>query len=300
MKKILFSIMSLAAIAACNKNIDTVPSHQQDAEDGLITFGVSELIATRAVSESTGETVQAAGFKVAGMTSDGITYFNELATFVGGSYATAKKYYYPSGKTMDFYAVHPTDEEIRLEGSAASVEYAHSKYKDLIVAKRNAVAPQIGDVALTFDHILSQLIFTAKGSDASVSYKLNSIVVSAPDGGVYTFADGLWNRGDLADEDYWKTTIDVSSAEPTVIDESMTFLPGAIKVTVDWDTYVDGEHIAHYVKSTPAVTSDDAICLEQGKKNTINLTLPNASAQGISFSVTVNPWGAASQDVTLN
>ncbi len=295
MKKVLFSIMTLAAFVACNKNNDIVPSHQP-AEAGLITFGVSELVATKAVSESTGETVQATGFNVAGVTSDGVKYFNELATYSAGSYATAKKYYYPSGKTMDFYAVHPINEEITLNGAAASVEYTHSKYEDLIVAKKNAVTAQAGDVALTFDHILSQLVFTAKGSDASASYKLNSIVVNAPNGGVYTFADGKWSRGTLADENYWNTTIEVSTSEPTAIQESMTFLPGAIVVTANWDTYVDGEHIANYVKSTPV----DGIVLEQGKKNTINLTLPNASAQGISFSVTVNPWGAASQDVTLN
>ncbi len=300
MKKIFFSIITLAAFTACNKNNDIISSHHPVAEAGLITFGVSELVATKAVSESTGETVKATGFNVAGVTSDGVKYFNELATYSSGSYLTAKNYYYPSGKTMDFYAVHPINEDIILNGAEASVEYSQSKYEDLIVAKKTSVTAQAGDVELTFDHILSQLGFTAKGADAGVSYKLNSIVVNAPNGGIYTFEDGYWNRGELVDEEFWNTSIDVSTSEPTVIEETMTFLPGAIVVTVDWDTYVDGEHIANYVKSTPVATSSDAISLEQGKKNTINLILPNASAQGISFNVSVNSWGETSQDVTLN
>ena len=296
MRKIFFSVLAVAAFVACNKNNDIVPAQQPAAEAGLITFGVSELVATRAVSESTGATVQASGFNVAGITSDGVTYFNELASHSGGVYATARKYYYPSGKTMDFYAVHPVSEEIKIEGAAASVVYEQSKYEDLIVAKKNAVTAQAGHVTLTFDHILSQLLFTAKGSDTSAEYKLNSIKVTAPNGGTYTFADGKWSRGADAEETYWNTTIPVSTSEKTAIEESMTFLPGAIVVTVDWDTYVDGEHIANYVKSTPV----DAVVLEQGKANTINLTLPNASALGIDFEIVVNPWGEAEQDVTLN
>lgn len=298
MKKVFLSICAVAAMIACNKN-DVTPM-QPANESSVITFGVAELLATKAVSESTGATVQATGFNVAGITSDDVTYFNELASFVSGtSYKTATQYYYPTGKTLDFYACHPVNNEITITNAAASVSYTHSKYEDLIVAMAQNVSSQAGDVALTFDHILSQLIFTAKGSDTNADYVLKSITVKAPNGGTYTFADGKWSRGTLADEAYWATDLAVSTSTATTVNESMTFLPGEIQVTASWECYVDGQLVASYTKSTPAVGQANAIVLDKGKKNTVNLTLPNASAVGISFSVTVNPWGSTSQDVTL-
>ena len=297
MKKVLFSILAVAAVVACNKN-EVTPS-QLIGEPGAIKFGVSGLVATKAVSESDANTVQASGFNVAGLVDETTVYFNELASFdaVNGNYATATQYYYPSGKTVNFYAVHPVNREITVAADGAvTVTYVQTNTEDLIVAQRSDVAASDSDVALTFDHVLSQLVFTAQGADTKAEYLLKSINVTAPNGGTYKFADGEWTRGEDAVEAYWNTDLTVSTSEPTAVNESMTFLPGNIVIEVTWETYVNNELIASYTKSTVA----GAIQLEKGKKNTINLTLPNADAQGITFSVTVNPWGTASQDVTLN
>ena len=297
MKKVLFSILAVAAVVACNKN-DVTPS-QPAGEPGAIKFGVSGLVATKAVSESDANTVQASGFNVAGIVDETTVYFNELASVdaVNSNYATATQYYYPTGKTLDFYAVHPVNRTIAVAADGVvTVAYEQTNTEDLIVAKREAVAASAGDVALTFDHVLSQLVFTVKGADAKADYLLKSINVTAPNGGTYKFADGQWTRGEDAVEAYWATDLEVSTSEPTAVDESMTFLPGAVVIEATWETYVNDELIASYTKATAA----DAIELEMGKKNTINLTLPNADAQGITFTVTVNPWGTASQDVTLN
>lgn len=299
MKRILLSILFVTAVISCNKNDNDIVSMPKD-ESGAIRFGVSELMATKVVSESTENTVVASGFNVAGVTSDDVTYFNELATLTGQFYETARKYYYPHGKSMDFYACHPVNREISVVAGVASVEYSHSKYEDLIAAKVVDVEPRERAVTFIFNHVLSQLIFTVKGSDAHCTYVLKSLTVKAPEGGIYHFAEDAWTRGNLMDQPYWTTDLAVPTASAFTIEDSMTFVPGQIQVTATWETYVDDQLIASYTKSTAAIGEANAISIEQGKKNTINLTLPNADAIEIPFSIAVNPWGAASQDVTLD
>lgn len=282
---------------SCNKNIN--PDMPKCSEPGLISFGISELTATKAVNESTAATISASGFNVAAITGNA-TYFNELATKSGYSYMTANKYYYPQNSSVDFYACHPVNRNLSISGNVVSISYTQNNSEDLIVAKKTAVSSQNGDVQLVFDHVLAQLAFTAKGSDANVDYILKSISVKAPNGGTYKFADGKWTIGDIATVNYFNKNLTVSSSSATNVDEVMTFLPGDIQITVSWECRMDGQLIGQYTKSTLPCGDPDAIKIEMGKKNTINLVLPNQDASDILFSVQVNPWGSSTQDVVLN
>lgn len=298
MKRILFSFFALAAVLSCNKT-ESEPVHQAQSEPGLISFGVSELTATRAVVESTAATLSESGFNVAAVTGTA-TYFNELATKSGYSYYTANKYYYPQSSSVDFYACHPVERALDVTAGEVSIDYTQDSSEDLIVAVKKGVQSQTGDVQLVFDHVLSQLCFTAKGSDSNVDYVLKSIDVKAPNGGTYTFSDGEWTRGNLASVGFFDGELPVSSSEATPVDEVMTFLPGDIQLTVSWECLSDGQLVGEYTKSTLACGDPDAIKIDMGKRNTINLVLPNADASGISFTVQVNPWGDTSQDVVLD
>ncbi|MBQ8482916.1 MAG: fimbrillin family protein [Bacteroidales bacterium] len=300
MKKIFICMMAVAAMVSCNKNNITPEQAPAPAEKDLITFGVSDLGATKAVSESDVTTLESTGFNVAGIISDQITYFNELASKSGSEYVTAKKYYYPTGKSMDFYACHPVSRTITVNNGVATLAYTQNNSEDLIVAKKENVTAQSGAVAMTFEHILSQLMFTATGTDPHVDYYLKSITVTAPNGGTYRYADNTWERGAGAAVAYYSGNLPVSTSAATSVNEVMTFLPGQVQITVSWECFIDGQLIETYTKSTPAIGQTGAIVLDMGKKNTINLSLPNADALNIAFSVSVTPWGATSQDVTLN
>lgn len=297
MKRMLLFLSVAAVLASCDSN-DRVSAVMPADEAGLIRFGVSDLPVTRAVNESTAETVAASGFNVAAIVGEAV-YFNEKAVKSGNAYYTEGKYYYPQSAAIDFYACHPVEYAISVSDNKPSVVYEQDNVSDLIVASRTGIISHTGDVELVFDHVLSQLNFTAKGTDPAVDYILKSVSVKAPDGGVYSYVDGTWVRGTLADVEFFSGELQIMP-EGTAVADAMTFLPGDIQLSVSWECRADGQLVGSYSKSTPVCGDEDAIRIEPGKNNTINLLLPNADAVGISFNIQVNTWESTAQDVILN
>lgn len=283
----------VAILCSCNKEIGEVksPVVVDSNESKAIVFGFDTPI-VKSVAENTVATVKTSGFNVAGVTSDNTALFNCLATWVEEKewFSTAQTYYYPTGKTMSFFAAVPST--VTVASGAASIAYTNNVDTDLIAASKTGVSASSNKVQLVFDHILSQVNFTAVGSDDQVTYKVKSIKVTAPASGTYTFADGKWAKGTDSDVTYLNTVTEVSTSSATSLGEAQTFLPVQLKVTVEWDCYSGSVLAASYSKSanfTPTI----------GKKCTINLTLPNSSAQAIRFEIDVNPWGTENKDITL-
>lgn len=70
--------------------------------------------------------------------------------------------------------------------------------------------------------------------------------------------------------------------------------------TMDAGMMSSSEDIQARLKEEIFFYLEDAINIEPGKNNTINLLLPNADAVGISFNIQVNTWESTAQDVILN
>lgn len=70
--------------------------------------------------------------------------------------------------------------------------------------------------------------------------------------------------------------------------------------TMDAGMMSFSEDIQARLKAEISFYLEDAISIEPGKNNTINLLLPNADAVGISFNIQVNTWESTAQDVILN
>lgn len=293
MKKFyLLAICAVTLLCSCNKETGgATPTVADSNESKAITFGLETPI-VKSVAENTVATVKDSGFNVAGVTSDNTTLFNALASWVEEKewFSTAQTYYYPTGKTMSFYAAVPS--AVTVSSGAASIEYTNNVETDLIVASKTGVSASSNKVNLVFDHILSQVDFTAIGSDTQVTYKVTSIKVSAPATGTYTFSDGKWTKGTAADVTYLDTAADVSTEDATPLGEAQTFLPVELTVTAEWECYSAGALVSSYKKSADFTPT-------QGNKCTVNLTLPNSAAQAINFVIDVNPWGTENKNITL-
>lgn len=306
MKKIFKTTLALAAImivlASCSKNEAPTSEAAQKMElsDKPIAFGVEEFAeasSTRAFTETTASTMQTNGFKVAGIWSSGsATLFNADATYssTAKTYSTATKYYFPTTGTVSFYAVTPKTQAISITSGAASLSYTHDSDIDLMAAKSETVSPTSSAVALTFDHLLTQVKFTATGGDGNVSYKVKSLSLKAPASATYAYASGTLTAGTAMTSGQAIISSTKTLSGKTDMGFTGTFIPGSATVACEWECYVNSTLVGSYSKTA-------TVTLTQGKKNTINLTLPNADGKPISFSVTVNAWGTnEDKNITLS
>lgn len=266
--------------------------------DGRIVFGVEEAfkVSTKAVTESTVSLVQTNGFKVAGITSAGSTMFNDVASYnsTKSYYETAQTYYWPSSGTMSFYAVYPKTQAIAVAAGAATLAYTSDGNTDLLAAKAEGVSKPESPASqpLVFDHILSQYMMNAKGDTPGLTYRVSSVSLATPGTGTYAYADGSWARGANTDKSYFSGTQDISGTTAASFGDAMTVLPGDVVITVKYKVFDGTIELGDYTKS-------QTVSLTKGKKCTVNATLPFDGAAPITFTVTVNPWGTESRDVTF-
>ena len=284
------------SLASCSKE-----ESDKASQPGVspIVFGVEDNfpLVTKAVTEATASLVQTNGFKVAGITASGSTMFNADASYnsTKSYYETSQKYYWPSTGTMSFYAVYPKSQAITVTSGAATVGYTSDGNTDLLAAKATGVAKPAtpSSQSLTFDHILSQFILNAKGDTDGLTYRVSSVSLSAPGTGTYTYSTDAWTRGANADKSCFSGTKDISGTTPSSVGESMTLVPGDVAVTIKYKVMDGGIELGDYTKT-------QTISLTKGKKCTVNATLPFDGAAPITFTVTVNAWGAESKDVTFS
>ncbi len=291
-KSIIFAgVAAIAALCSCNKEESPVY-----VPDNVIAFGLKGLDITKAVTESTASLLQTNGFNVAAVTSANATLFNALASYDSDNlyYKTAATYYWPTSGTMNFYACYPTTQAVTVADGVATLAYTQEKTTDLIAAKVTEAAKSSTPVALTFNHVLSQVLLTAKGAvDDDLTYKVTAVTITSPTTGTYKYADGTWTSGSTtAATSVLSTSTDVT-ATASSIGDVISVIPGSVTVSVTYTVYSDSIALATYTKA--ATTS-----VTMGKKSTLNLTLPFDDATPITFTVTVSEWGTESQNVTLS
>lgn len=340
---LFFTVLAAAGLfaASCNKDIDRVAPKAPEAGIRLASNAIyfSAGAASRSTVDADASSVQSHGFAVAAAAFDGTpayysTYFNRWASYNAGNsvYLTPDVYYYPNSGTLSFFAASMngnattmeafdakneagklSDIAIAISGEGAATlpwSFSANDERDLIAAKAEGIAAQSSAQALVFDHVTSQLAFTAVGTDANVSYKIKKIGVVSPNSGTYAYAGSSWTRGNelaanyaacAADAAKYAETIFVgsdlacSTASAQAIDGSFSFIPGAVKVIIEWECWKDDVLVGSYSRENAAT----GISLQQGKKTTINLSLPNDKAKQIKFTISVNAWGTASQDITM-
>lgn len=302
MKKssVLFvTALSLCSLMSCNKLSASLETPYA-ALEGEIYFGSKGLgISTKAVTETTVSSLQTDGFNAAVCidNDDNDVMFNEKVTYDSGIWKVSdQKFYYPLAYTISAYAVYPSSRTVTVESGAASVVYTQKAEEDLVVAKVVNISKQADAIELGFQHALAQVKVKCQGTDASADYELKTIEFTAPAGGVYQFADNQWtNLGDGTPYTYYTNAgASVSTSSMQAFGESMTFVPSQATIRVVWDckNKVDHTVVGSYDQSVTA-------SLTAGNCSTFNLSLPNADAAEITFTVSVDAWENEEQNITM-
>ena len=318
MKKNILSSCAIAALvlaASCNRTELPFTANRIVIDDGIpilsekpITFGSARIGAlTRAVTEVDATSLSASGFKVLGIanaydedTDETVSthYINNvLMTNQGGDsyYNAGDIYYWPAGQTLDFYAVNPAKTIAYADGNATVAHTLDAaRGFDLVVACSRDNGATDEKVSLAFHHALSQVSVKLKSSDANADYKVRSVVFNAPKSGIYTIGEDSYGSSwtslaAAADSTVFSGNLTtVNSTSAVQVGDTFIAFPGSSKVTVSWETYVGGQLIGSYTESA-------VIVLEKGKKNSLTLILPNASAQNIAFLMAVDAWEDADE-----
>lgn len=311
MKDFIKASAALALIAAlsasCQQNV--VPEVQSDISEqpamhNPISFDVPGIQKTKAVSEVSTSTFQKTGaaFNVCAVADSAskYVYFNEKVTLSDGKFKTATSYYYPLSGTLDFYAVYPLGQTLKLTNGVVSTTYTVDGDTDLVVASAYAKGSSTSPVALEFKHALAQIKFEAKGADTAVDYSIRSVKIVSPKSGEYKFAQGAdqWVIGDKDSTLYDASAksvypVSANTSSMTAFGEAETYIPGTTSFEICWDCLKNGKVVASYKRSAN-------LTLTAGKKTTVQLSLPNDLAAPISFTVTVANWESESKQIDMS
>ena len=334
MKKFYFlAVAAIALMASCTK------TELVQTENDLNPIAFENFIhkTTKATSVVTTD-LQTNGFKVSAYytpTSGTASWYfkNFEVSYADSKYSTT--YYWPETGTMDFYAVYPKTFTI---SDSKTFDYSNTAAKTDIVtatdtegtgncATHTATA---STVALTFNHILTQIYFSGKTTDENYYCKVSKIEVVA-NGSVatYTFGSGFSTPTTAATYPYLNassgsefvvpkttgatsgTAILIGTGTPTVTENSLMVTPNGdgsaaiatVKVYYkSYDAATDIElHDFTKVNGENGATADTfkTFTIKQwtaGKSVNYAMTLP-VGANPIEFTATVSDWAT---ETTVN
>ena len=169
MKKVLFALAAVVALAACSQE-DVIVADKGTAI-GFDTF-VENSTRINDPSLDT-DTMKTAGFGVYGfVTNNDVTapLFTNEHIYWNNVWTYGTKQYWIAGATYDFAAIAPYDayEVTSATTNGVTLNFESDGVTDLLYAQNNDITGPAGTVGFTFKHLLSKVKFTfTNGYDAT-------------------------------------------------------------------------------------------------------------------------------------
>lgn len=312
---VAFALVSCSKTAILEQPAENTPQVAQQQAINLSNFVHKATKAT----ETTTTTLQA-GFKSSAYltknASETSFFSNITVSYESSVYKTG--YYWPNEGTMSFYAVYPSTLSITNKTIAG---YTTTGATDVVVASAfdedcATHAATASTVDLSFNHILTQIYFQAKGKIADLTYKVEKIEVVAKDNATYTystsFANSSWSTPTSDAKTYTYNDTQSSPVEftgsslanyGTAAANSLMLVPqSAATVKVYYKVYgvvpnsspAQEYLIADFTGSN--YKSFTTGTWNKGTKLLYALTLP-AGTEPIEFTAIVNSWDADTVNV---
>lgn len=302
MKKILISMLAVAALVSCSKE-ESIRVDQGEA----IAFGNAFVDnATRAEDKTYG-VVDLEAFNVYGTvtgTAGTVNIFNGDAVTgsVGANVWTCgNKQYWIEGATYDFAAVVDAtvaQDANKMPTTLTTVTDATMNFKDMLYADRlDIVGKKTGNgpVNFTFEHLLAKAFFTVtSNTEGGYYYTVTDITVGNYESGVYTIANETWAPGaakNVAFGDIEEVTA-ADNAKTNATQMLLVPTTDTFNVTFTADLYKDGTKLGTENK-TIAVENDLV------KGNVYNFTIALSVGELIQFTVTNDPTWTDGGDINV-
>ena len=319
MKKILLVAVAALAITSCSQN-EEFENPNQKAE---INFSTIVSKATRASELTTDSLKKSDGFQVyayntgqdvmkADLSLAGKEFMNGVLlkwneTDKNWGMNPAGPYYWPLDEKIQFFAYSPVSGVTYTAPTGSgypSFNYTIgdvASQKDLVVAYANdQTKPNTPNtpVELTFKHILTQINFKLKGSDADYTYTVTEISLSdIQNKGTFTYDEpskiGAWSSTSGTGTYVYAATYSdfTNTADLTIAtgDNGLMLMPQALletaKIKITYSTKKDNKK---YFDGTKEVSLKD-IVWNAGDKILYTLSLPSG-AEEVTFKSTVGSW----------
>ncbi len=284
MKKIIYSVFALVALASCAKETKEVESF----DDNVVR--ISSGIETRAsgTSWSSGDAISVFAYNT-GQTSDSDKIADNIKHTANSSgtsslFTPTSYFYYPTdGTNIDVYAIYPYAESTTL--STYSIDVSSEKQSDhtlidLMSAKVTNQEKSADPISMTFSHILAQVQVTLSAAEngglkdddiAAATVKLGGTIVS----GNYSIASSSNNAITLT------SGAVASNIEITATDKVATFMVIPQEATLVFTITVDGVNYS---------TSDTTFTMASSSIYAYDITVSKTAVQ-INGS-TINAWSS--------
>ena len=304
MKKAIFALAAVVALAACSKE-DTIIADRGDA----IGFGTPFVENSTRVDYSTPGTLTK--FNVYGTVTGTAGTVNiykgvEVTGTIGAadwSHAEQYNQYWIPGADYDFAAIvdatvasdDANDMPLTLTTQADDATEGNMYLKDMLYASahvENATANE-GRVNFNFSHLLSKVKFTVTSNAMGGYYHtVTGIKVSNFETGTYTINGGTWAGGTAKEVDFAEIA-EVTSATGAMSNAERLLVPNAatFNVTFTVDLYKGTTKLGTETKTVEV--SNDLV-----KGNSYNFTIACSVGNPIKFGVVenVNGWDGDHND----
>ena len=257
MKKTIFVILALAAVAACNK-AEVIESNPGEA----IEFGDAFVDnATKAATDPSYNATNLDAFKVYGAVEGVNIYAGANVTKGTAAYGEAWKVegaptqYWIAGADYIFDAVVDATETVTDEatGLPKTLKYNTITQNDMLHQRVTTVGkPTANDglVAFTFTHLLSKVKFTVKNKTAAdatnYQYTITDIAITGANlTGDYAVTGGTWSN--VTTGSYSIPAMTVASAVTEECKAEVLLIPGTNKVGMSFNVNVQMKKGADWV-----------------------------------------------------
>ena len=306
MKKTFIALMTLAALASCNKAeiIETNP-------DSIITFGNAFVEnATKAATDPTYGAVELEAFNVYGTVSGTVNgggtvnIFNgdKVTGSVGENVWTCDntQYWIPTAN-YNFAAVVDatvaTKDSNGMPLTLTTVADDNGNLKDMLYSTESVTnaASEQDPVNFTFNHLLSKVQFTVTSNTAGGYYhNVTDIKVSNFATGTYTINGGTWAGTTPKDIEFGSVQEVTAASGAKTNATQMLLVPNAatFDVTFTVDLYKNGTLLG-------TTTYEKDVTTDLVKGNAYNFTIACSVGNPIKFTVTNDPTWSPQSDVTI-
>lgn len=274
----LFKTLLIPAAAcllgACAESADL--DMETGGESGAIRFAGPAV--TRAAIDGTADMqTEGRSFSVWGNYTDGAgstptsVFTAETVTYVSGMWGYEGTRYWLPGNTYDFYALYPsvktlgsnvtsvacTDGNFVIDGFDATKghDLMTAEQSGIVVEQGQAEAP--GPVALTFQHLLARISFTARSEGGNATVHSISLGRLAVKGDYNSSASTHWSDTETGTISVVKETVVLPGGDADVSGDLLLIpqsLTGGVTLTVTYDTDAEKGKTASYTLPTATVS----------------------------------------------
>ena len=227
--------------------------------------------------------------------SQSLAWGNAVYTRPGGTGTySADEIYWPTAGDPS-YKFYASSSRLTFQSAGCTLTWVQDAEEDIVCAYNDSPTYKSASTELSFQHIQARLSTVKVTADTGVEISNVTIwMVSPKTGGTYNLRTGAWNalkpNTDTERIIYTYTDPITAGSWHEGADNDLYLVPGDYYLKATWTARLGAS-----THTYTGVISSTPVTMTRGKRNAIEVTL-SGTAQELSFTVSIAPWGSNSID----